>query len=405
MGKSINDPVHGHLVLSGLQEQLIEQPEVQRLAWVLQLGLTKLVYPGANHTRLEHSLGVSTVATQIAEKLEVPEQEKNLVQAAGLLHDLGHTPFSHTLEPLFEKDHMEFTANLITGKEKAPYMGAGQIPEILEKNGLNPKDVADLVCKRYGGKKSVQKMIFGEIDADQMDYLARDAYYSGTSYGLIDIERTINVMKVLNNEMVFLEKGISSLESFLIAREHMYATVYVHHTAQIAERMLESAMKRALKEIPDFYFMTDGMLLQKLKEQGKYCSDIVDRIIYRKLFKRAYEISSLKVRNEDVQRINKLIEIGQDRIQESLCQKAGIEEGYVLVSLPAHALNVSEPRFKQTSINILRKNGEIENLYSLSSVARALSKRTGTSELFSVYCRAEDKEKVRKAAEKYLNNP
>ncbi|NYZ80036.1 HD domain-containing protein, partial [Candidatus Micrarchaeota archaeon] len=130
--KTINDPVHGHITLTPLQERLIETPELQRLAWVRQLGLTKLVFPGANNTRIEHSLGVSFIAGEIAEHLEVSESERNLVQAAGLLHDIGHAPFSHTLETLLRFDHMVFTGELITGKKKMPIPNAGQIPDILK---------------------------------------------------------------------------------------------------------------------------------------------------------------------------------------------------------------------------------------------------------------------------------
>ncbi|MEM0372380.1 MAG: HD domain-containing protein, partial [archaeon] len=156
--RTINDPVHGHITLTPLQEKLLETPEVQRLSWVRQLGLTKLVYPGANNTRLEHSLGVSFIAGEIADHLGLSEDEKNLVQATGMLHDIGHAPFSHTLEPLLPFDHMVFTGELITGKKKMPFPNAGRIPSILEDFGVKPKEVADLVNKKYSGKKYVQQI-------------------------------------------------------------------------------------------------------------------------------------------------------------------------------------------------------------------------------------------------------
>ena len=401
--KTIKDAVHGHIHLTELQDQLIHTPEVQRLAWIKQLGLTKLVFPGANNSRLEHDLGVSYVAGQIANRLDFNFHNKNLVEAAGMLHDLGHTPFSHTLEPLLPKDHMQFTSDLITGKEKMPFDGTGQIPDILEKFDLNPKDVADLINRKYTEKKYLQQVVFGEIDADQLDFLQRDAHYSGTSFGVIDSDRIINVMQINNDEIVFKEKGISALESFLTARDHMYTDVYIHHAASIAEKMLERAMKSAVGKMPDFYYYTDGELLTKLKQSNKYAEDMVNRIQHRRLFKRAFEISSRGIKKDLVDEIQKLVKLGEDKIETQLCEKTGVEKGYLLVDLSAEMLKLTEPRLKQVKVKVIKKDGSTVSLTTLSSLARALSEKEAVSSLFTVFCKPEDREKVRTVTEQYIN--
>lgn len=400
--KTINDTTHGHITLTPLQEKLIKQPELQRLAWIRQLGLTKLVYPGANHTRLEHSLGVSYIAGKIAEHLKFDEYETNLVQATGMLHDLGHAPFSHTLEKLFKFDHMKFTADLISGKEKMPFPNAGKIPEILEKFEIKPKDIGDLINKNYKGKKYLQQAIFGGLDADQMDYLVRDAYYSGVNYGLIDIERTIKTMSILKDEIVFYEKGISSVESFLIARNHMYSTVYIHHAVVAGTKMMLRAAESVVDKIPEFYTLTDGEMIAKLKELTPYTKDIAERILYRNLFKRAYEISSIGTTSSDIKKLEKLDGLTEKKIEEMICKKTGIKPGYVIVDLPIEGLKTSEPRFNQTNIKLLRKDGNISEVYQISSIARALTKKQGTYSLFSVFSKKEDVEKIQKVIKKML---
>ncbi|MEM0372598.1 MAG: hypothetical protein QXO69_02035, partial [archaeon] len=238
--------------------------------------------------------------------------------------------------------------------------------------------------------------------ADQMDFLDRDAYYSGATYGVIDIERTIKTMALVSNEIVFYEKGINSVEAFLIARDHMYSSVYVHHVASIADKMLLRAAESAIKNIPDFYAYTDDQLLSALRGANAYSKEMIDRIIYRNLFKRALVVSSMGVRHETLEKLRELASLGEKKIEEKLCSRTGIKKGYVLVDMPAENLKVAEPRLKSVNVRLLRKDGAMVPVYQVSGVARALSKKESTHELFSVFSRREDVPEAKKAAEKLL---
>ncbi len=381
--KTILDPIHGHIKLSKLQDELLHLPEVQRLAWVRQLGLTKLVYPGANHSRLEHALGVSFLSNMIAGKLEIEERE--LLQAAGLLHDVSHTPFSHALEPLLPEDHMQLAVKIITGKQVLPVHSSGMIPEVLEAHGLDPKEVADLIVRKHSNKL-LQSVIFSEIDADQLDFLQRDSHYSGAKYGVIDAGRIIEVMRIMNNEIVFMEKGLEAVEAFLIAREHMYSTVYAHHTASIAEKMLLRAMELVVDEVPEFYALTDGELLSRLLQRKGYVSEIAERIITRKLFKRVIEVTSNSEKKLKEKAIDLVSNYSEKELEEELTRKSGIPKGFLLVDMPSSILELTEPRMREFNIKLVSKTGEVNKITRISHLARALQRKKHTLPIFSVYC-------------------
>jgi HD superfamily phosphohydrolase len=202
--KTINDTVHGTIRLEGIVLDLLETLEIQRLNSIRQLGLTYLVFPGANHSRIEHVIGVSHVAGQIADAFDLPEAEKDLVMAAGLLHDVGHGPFSHTLEHVLSHerslDHMKLTQRIIKGdednvapQEREEFPDVPRIPEVIRAHGLKPAEVASLVegvpvmhglrglgePAKLRGKRYLAQIIHSTVDADQVDYLMRDAHYTG----------------------------------------------------------------------------------------------------------------------------------------------------------------------------------------------------------------------------------
>ncbi|HLB67694.1 MAG TPA: HD domain-containing protein, partial [Thermoplasmata archaeon] len=219
--KTINDTVHGTIRLSPLIRELMETLELQRLSGIRQLGLTYLVFPGANHSRIEHCLGVSHVAGRLADSLALSEDEHKLVTAAGLLHDVGHGPFSHTLEHLLSSklaiDHMHLTQAIILGEEdnvqpeeRGALSEVPRIPEVLDKHGVRPQAVAALIrgppesaglrttgreLNRYLGQ-----IIHSAIDADQIDYLMRDAHYTGAAHGMIDANRIYQTVALHGGE-------------------------------------------------------------------------------------------------------------------------------------------------------------------------------------------------------------
>ncbi|MEM3543362.1 MAG: HD domain-containing protein [archaeon] len=396
----IKEPIHGLISLDELQESLIDLPEIQRLSWIKQLGLGSLVYPGAQHTRFEHSLGVSYVAGMFADCLKLDKHEKYLVEAAGLLHDIGHTPFSHVLETLLPKDHMELTEDLIVGKEVYPFPNAGKIPEILEKFGLNPKEVAALINRKYSKNEYLQQIIHSEIDADQLDYLCRDSHYTGARYGAVDVERIIKTSVIRDNVLCFLEKGIEAIEDVLVARHHMYKAVYIHKTVRIADMMLLKAAQSCMDEIPDFYYYTDYELLMKLKNsKNDFAREMVTRILFRQLYKPAYLLQPIA---EKIDILKKLVELGAQKIEDILCEKTGLKKGKIIVDLPVEVLKISEPRLKKVNLKIITKEDEIVDLYDISQIARALSQVEGSKYAFSVYCVPEYRELVGNECRKFV---
>lgn len=236
--KIINDPVFGFInIPTDFHYDIIQHPYFQRLNRIKQLGLSSLVYPGAQHTRFQHSLGAMYLTNEAIKQLrshenEITEDEANAVLTAILLHDVGHGPFSHVLENSITKD--------ITHEEISMIM----MEQI--NNEMNGKlDMAISIFKNEYPKKFLHQLLSGQLDMDRMDYLRRDSFYSGVSEGNIGSARIIKMLDVKDDQLVVEAKGIYSIEQFLIARRLMYWQVYLHKTAIAAEQMLINTLTRA----------------------------------------------------------------------------------------------------------------------------------------------------------------
>lgn len=215
----------------------MEHPFVQRLRRIRQLGLTHYVYPGALHTRFHHALGAMHLMQEAVNIIrskghDVTEEEKEAACIAILLHDIGHSPFSHALE------------NSLVNNIRHETLGVLMMHEL--NNHFNGKlslaiDIFNNRCK----KKFLHQLVTGQLDMDRMDYLMRDSFYSGVSEGVISYDRILKMLNVYNDELVIEEKGIYSIEKFIVARRLMYWQVYLHHTVLAAENQLINVMKRA----------------------------------------------------------------------------------------------------------------------------------------------------------------
>lgn len=394
--KYIRDPLYGNIKVEGLFLELIETPEVQRLLGVKQLGCTYLVYPGANHTRFEHSLGVFQVAKKMCQTLDQPF---DIVCTAALLHDIGHGPFSHTLEYLMhrrtKKDHVELAIEMIQGNRKLHDVTESEICcEVLERNGVDAGEVSSIL---NGNAKIASSIIHGNLDADQMDYLMRDAFYTGVAYGVIDVDRIIQTMKVAGGTIVFEKKGVSSLESMLLARALMYSSVYLHKTVRIAELMLARAVERA--STFDFSHMNDCELIAKLRDMGPFQQDMITRLKYRKLFKRAY----VKGRDE-LQGKEKEMHVSKDEIHEiedTLAHAVGLDSGYVIVDIPGGDILLSEPRIKKMDVEIT-VDGDIQPLHHFTPLVDALERREITEWAIMICCPEQYRYDVAREAERIL---
>jgi hypothetical protein len=235
--KIINDPVYGFITIPfELIFDLIEHPIFQRLRRIKQLGLTHYVYPGALHTRFHHALGAMHLMLQAIKVLqqkgiEITQEEAEAAIIAILLHDIGHGPFSHTLEHTIINLHHEDLSILFMEKLNEDFNGA--------------LTLAIKIFKKEYHKKFLYQLVSSQLDMDRMDYLNRDSFFTGVAEGVIGYDRIIEMLSVVNNELVVEEKGIYSIEKFLLARRIMYWQVYLHKTVLSAEQMLIKALKRA----------------------------------------------------------------------------------------------------------------------------------------------------------------
>lgn len=244
--KVMRDVIHGyiHIDLQVIWD-LIDAKEFQRLRRINQLGGVFQVYHNAEHTRFSHSLGVYEIVRRMVHEIhglkeELSEDEKACVMIAGLLHDIGHLPFSHAFEPICATPHEEFSKKII--------LEESEIHDILVKcNPEFPQIVANIIEHNHD-KELMNQLVSGQLDADRMDYLLRDAYFTGTSYGNFDLERILRTIRVQDNQLVVKESGIHSVEDYIMARYHMYWQVYYHPIARSYEAILEKIFKR-MKDI------------------------------------------------------------------------------------------------------------------------------------------------------------
>jgi hypothetical protein len=236
--KIINDPIYGFIKINNpLILQLIDHPYFQRLKRIKQLGLAEFVYPGAHHTRFHHALGAMHLMDQALNNLKakgylISEKEQEAAEIAILLHDIGHGPFSHVLEfTILNEIHHEQVSQLLMQKLNEHF--DGQLSLAIEMFG-----------DRYE-RKFFHQLISSQLDVDRLDYLSRDSFYTGVREGFIGSERLLSMLDLKNEQLVLEEKGIYSIENFLMARRLMYWQVYLHKTAIAAETMLIQILRRA----------------------------------------------------------------------------------------------------------------------------------------------------------------
>ncbi len=266
--KIFNDPVYGFIsVPYELILELIDHPYFQRLRRIKQLGLSDLVYPGALHTRFHHVVGCTNLMQQAVEVLrskghEITDEEAKGVTLAILLHDIGHGPYSHALEHTIAKGvHHEELSLLFMKKLNEEFNG--QLATAIE-----------IFTNRYP-KKFLHQLVSSQLDMDRLDYLKRDSFYTGVSEGVVSNQRIIKMLDVVNDELVIQEKGIYSIEKFIVARRLMYWQVYLHKTVISAEFLLVKILERA----------------KELARNGErlFCSPSLELFLYSDISKKDFE--------------------------------------------------------------------------------------------------------------------
>ncbi|MDD2613564.1 MAG: HD domain-containing protein [Methanosarcina sp.] len=322
--KVVLDPVHGYIELDDLVQDLLSTPQVQRLRRVKQLGFSNLVYPGANHTRFEHSLGAMHLASMLTRNLDSIEEEKKVeIKAAALLHDVGHGPFSHVTENVIYKytRHRHDDVKEILGK--------GEIRDILGNHGISPRNLV----KHIKGETSLGQILSSEIDVDRMDYLVRDAHYTGVAFGVVDYNRLINQMSFYEDRLVVNYGGLKAAESLLVSRFWMNTSVYYHHVTRISEAMCSRAVEYMIEnsELDSLRLrqMDDTDLIASMRNATGYAGELSRLLDARKLYKRALYVGLAEV--------GKYVLRHRDRIRRAeneIAELAGVDPEYVLVDIP-----------------------------------------------------------------------
>ena len=417
--KVINDAIHGQFKLDGATQELLSTPEMNKLSHIKQLGLAHLVFPGAHHTRFEHSLGASHIAGRMSDSLSLSGSERDALRVAAMLHDVGHGPYSHTLEHILVNrggvDHMGITKGIILGQYDVVVEGEGKsiddrknIPEILEENGLDPKYISSLITgpdasgtersllswiegkEDFSGEdKTMAQLIHGPVDCDQLDYLLRDSHFTGVKHGIVDHNRLIECLKSKGGSIAVDQGGLSSLEGMLVSRGLMYSAVYFHRVTRVTEVMLSRAVERADENLPeaiDLQRRVDAEIWGSLEAAGDFSKDMITRLKYRNLLK-----VCLSYRKDDLgpEQIEKIISIASNsstrrEMEDDISLRAGLESGYVAIDVPSIKLLLSEPRMTQVDVRVLGDDGKTRWLKEVSPMAEALRKRQVSQEVVYV---------------------
>ena len=382
--KIINDPVFGFInIPKGLLYDIVRHPLLQRLTRIKQVGLSSVVYPGAQHARFQHSLGafylMSEAITQLTSKGNfIFDSEAEAVQAAILLHDIGHGPFSHVLEDTIVQgvSHEEISLMLMERMNK-------------EMNGQ--LSLAIQIFKDEYPKRFLHQLVSGQLDMDRLDYLRRDSFYTGVTEGNIGSARIIKMLDVADDRLVIESKGIYSIENFLTARRLMYWQVYLHKTSVAYERMLISTLLRA-KELasqgvelfasPALHFFLYNDINHTEFHNNPDCLEnfiqLDDNDIWTALKvwsnhpDKVLSTLSLGMINRNIFKVENSAEpIGEDRIKEltlQISQQLGItlSEANYFVSTPSIEKNMYDPA--DDSIDIIYKDGTIKNIAEASDM-------------------------------------
>jgi HD superfamily phosphohydrolase len=393
--KIINDPVYGFITIKDpLIFKITTHPYYQRLRRIHQMALAHLVYPGAVHTRFHHSIGayhlMSNAITELCNKgLNVTEEEAVAAKAAILLHDIGHGPFSHALENILIKGVHHETLSL-------------HVMRLLNEEFGGELQVAiDIFTDKYP-KKFLHQLVSGQLDVDRMDYLTRDSFFTGVSEGVIGYDRILKMLVVEKGELMVEEKGIYSIEKFLVARRLMYWQVYLHKTVLVAEKMMVKITERVrelyrksntgLQTNTSIDYFIDGFngIMDEPALQKFIVLDDTDFMHALKIWSNHSDkvLSTLcqGILNRDLLKIKLQAEpFNEELMQQKLldaCQKLGLNQDkakYFVFN--GEAVNTMYKTYDE-HINILFKDGQVKDI---SQVDNALIHKTLTSTVKKFY--------------------
>lgn len=402
----IIDPIHDFIRVYDHELEIIDNPIFQRLRRIRQLSGAHLTYPAAQHTRFEHSLGVMHIASQAGQALKEKEILKSddieILRLAGLLHDIGHGPFSHLFEEIIQQkkiSHEDFGKNLILKSE---------IGDTLSKNGYDKKSITKIA---FGDSKFqyLNEIVSGALSADMMDYLLRDGYFTGAEHAKIDHKRLTQSLDVHKKKLALERSALYSFESMMHSRYQMFKAVYFHKTVRAAEVMLLEALRLSDDEfgftsfnINEFVKLTDeyvlSMLLSSKSSKLKRAKKIAEDYQNRKLLKCVYErILTSKMLLEKTK---------TNEIRSSISKKSNINENEIFVDssvTPSIPLSPSKKESKQV-ILITTENGKAQAQELPISKIPVVSAISGFMNILRVYTPQKTRKKVEIAAKSILSD-
>lgn len=376
------DPLHGYIQVEyKLIYDLIQSKEMQRLKHIKQLGGTTQVFPTAEHSRFAHALGTYEIARCIIEKSDsiketLSEEEKVVTLCAALLHDLGHGPFSHAFEMVNLVPHEDYTVQFI--------LEDSEVHQILNNVDKNlPRQVADVITKKHPNHIMCQ-IVSSQLDADRMDYLSRDAYFTGINYGYIDHEKLIRSMVVDGQRICFKESGLSSIENFILGRYHMYKQVYYHPSSLAYEMIVVGLLRRYIDLYKEgFAFKDHYKILEPLARKTKLNNDeylcLDDHLIYAcaKQFENEDDVVLKDLSQRLIyHRPLKSIFVNSEEEKEAILLKlkeANYDPRYYYFTNKASQVVYKSAKNDDLSyIGIYTKKGIVEELSKVSFVVKAL---------------------------------
>lgn len=378
--KIVNDPIYGFITIpSRLVFELVEHRYFQRLRRISQMGFSNMVYPGANHTRFHHALGAMFLmqkAVQVlqSKKVEISDSEEEALYIAILLHDIGHGPFSHAMENLIVPgvSHEDISLSFMNK---------------LNKEFDGKLSLAIQIFMDEYPRKFLHQLVSGQLDMDRLDYLKRDSFYTGVSEGTVNSQRLIAMLNVSNDSLVVEEKGIYSVENFIVARRLMYWQVYLHKTGVAAEQLLIRVFKRAKKLIDRGQVLQSSAPLQYFMAQtvGKenFTDDVLEvfsklddtdifsamkqwaqhpDFVLKNLCAMLLDRNLLKVKIQTEPFSEQVIE----EMRSAFCDEYKVSEEEASSFIFSGELENQAYSMKKDPIDLLRRNGEIIDVAKLS---------------------------------------
>ena len=403
----IIDPIHDFVRVNSNELKIIDTPIFQRLRRIRQLSGAHLIYPGAQHTRFEHSLGVMHIASMAGHALN----EKGIVSSdniqnlrfAGLLHDIGHGPFSHLFEELLQKrkmSHEDMGRDIILKT---------QIGDLISANGFNKKFITELA---FGDSKFqfMNEIISGALSADIMDYLLRDGYFTGAEHAKIDHNRLTYSLDVYKNKLALEKSALVNFETMMISRYQMFKAVYFHKTVRAGEVMLLESMYLAEEELglssislDEYLKLTDEVILSKLlslperNSKLRIAKKIATDYLNRNLFKSVFEVSITG---------NAITKKRMQSIREEVSKKSKVDINEIFVdSSNTPSIPLSPSKKESKSIIILERDGVKTTAKEMPiSDIRLVSVMSGFMKILRVYTPVKNRKKVEIAAKSILND-